>query len=97
MESYSIVLNGTIFYIPEYMMESIDNYISKRIPTGDFLEAVISNDLTGAVARADTNNLPNLPAFVSYFYNEAPSECWGSSEKYQRWISQRVTENADGG
>ena len=74
------------WHISDRMMIGILNYTEHHIPTGDFLTAVISNDLTGACFRADDNNLENLPAFVAYFYNEAPSTCWGSEDKRLRWI-----------
>ncbi len=73
------------FYIPAYMMGGIQRYINNGIPPGDFLTAVICNDLMEAVARADDTNIRNLPAYVAYFYNEAPSLCWGSKEKFDKW------------
>ena len=51
------------------------------------LRAVICNNLKDACGLADDDNLQNLPAFVAYFYNIAPSACWGSPEKYQAWIT----------
>ena len=74
------------YYIPARMMEGIIRYIDKRIKPGDFLTAVITNDLTEAVSRADEENMQNLPAYVNYFYNEAPSPCWGSKEKMEEWL-----------
>jgi hypothetical protein len=38
------------------------------------------------VGRADDQNIKVLPAFVAYFYNEAPSQCWGSKEKMESWL-----------
>jgi len=74
------------FFIPLYMGESIKNYINYGIPPGGFLSAVICNDLRGAVGKADDINIKNLPAYVAYFYNEAPGNCWGSSEIMDSWI-----------
>jgi hypothetical protein len=74
------------FYIPDHMMGAIQRYIEHGIHPGDFLRAVISNDLREAVGRADDENRRNLPAYVAYFYNEAPTGCWGSSSNYQSWI-----------
>lgn len=68
------------------MMPAIRRYIDKGIEPGGFLAAVICNDLRGAVGRADAENLSQLPAFVSYFYNDAPSSCWGSPEKFEAWL-----------
>lgn len=74
------------FYIPKRMMEGLTRYIDHRVEPGGFLKAVISNDLKGAVGLADDENLLNLPAYVTYLYNEAPSLCWGSKENMQTWL-----------
>jgi hypothetical protein len=76
------------FYIPERMMGGIERYINQGIKPGSFLTAVICNDLKGAVMRADDENLPNLVAFVAYFYNEAPAPCWGSPEAMKAWMEK---------
>jgi hypothetical protein len=74
------------FSIPDHMMGAIRRYIDERIHPGDFLTAVISNDLREAVGCADDTNIRALPAYVAYFYNEAPSRCWGSPEKMRAWL-----------
>lgn len=76
------------WYIPDRMMDGIRRYIDQGIPPGDFLTAIISNDLKEAVGRADEENLANLPAFVSFFYNMAPSRCWGSPEIMDAWLDK---------
>ena len=76
------------YYIRDNMMEAIRRYIDHGIPPGDFLTAVIENNLSEAVGRADDQNCANLPAFVAYFYNEAPGPCWGSPEKRRAWITK---------
>ena len=78
------------FYIPERMMDAIIRYIDDRIPPGRFLTAVICDDLGGAIAQADDENLKTLPAFTGYFYNEAPSGCHGSRKKMQAWLKERT-------
>ena len=77
------------YYIPERMMESLERYVKDQVLPGDFLRAVISNDLTEAVGRADEENLRNLPAYIGYLYNEAPSRCWGSKERMEEWVKER--------
>jgi len=74
------------WYIPQRMMGAIDRYVNQGIQPGHFLTAVISNDLKEALSRADEENLDNLSAYVSYFYNKAPSACWGSEEKMKAWL-----------
>ena len=71
--------------IPDYMIGAIERWIERGIPPGDFLMAVLCNDLKEAVGRADVVNINLLPAYVSFFYNDAPSQCWGSHEKVLAW------------
>ena len=68
--------------------EGIDRYVNHRIPTGAFLEAVLSNDLKGAFGRADEDNRRDLFEIVSYCYNEIPGDCWGSPERVSAWLKQ---------
>jgi len=77
------------FYIPERMMEGLDRYIEKGIPTGDFLYAVLSNNLWFAVNHGDEENLKNLPAYIGYLVNKAPSNCWGSPEIVKEWMKKK--------
>jgi len=74
------------FYISDSMMDGIERYLNDGIPPGHFLTAIICNDLTAAVLRADDTNLRNIPAFVSYFYNQAPINSWGSIKKMATWM-----------
>jgi hypothetical protein len=79
------------FLIPDRMMGGVKRYIEDHIKPGDFLTAVICNDLRGACERADDENLRNLPAYVAYFYNNSPATCWGSKENMDAWLKARTT------
>ena len=79
-------------HIRSDMMEAIRRYVDGHVQPGDFLTAVICNDLTAAIQRADDENIQNLPAFVAYFYNKAPAVCWGSRETMQEWLKPRQVE-----
>ena len=65
---------------------SLDRYGQIGVPTGDFLKAVLSNDLFDAYARADRENINDLPEIVQYIFNELPMKSWGSREKVEAWI-----------
>ena len=78
------------FTIDADMLEGIRNYVDHGIEPGSFLSAVICNDLKAAVGAADYRNIRNIPAFVGYFYNEAPSACWGSNEKMIAWMAAKA-------
>ncbi len=74
-------------HVPEHLHEGLVEYIAARRPTGDFLTAVLSNDLKGAVGRADEMSGPALPAIVRFLYNVAPAPCWGSPDVVQAWLA----------
>lgn len=73
--------------IPDHMYDSIVNYIVHRIEPGGFLSAVICNNLKEACGRADHINKTKLFEYVSFFYNDAPSTCWGSPDKLKAWLN----------
>ena len=75
-----------IINIPEHIKASIDRYVSDKVPTGQFLRAVLSNDLFDALGRADEFSRDALPEICSYIYNEVPGSCWGSPEKVKEWL-----------
>ena len=74
--------------IPEHMQESIRSYIEERLEPGGFLTAVLSNDLTQAVLRADAININRLPNYVQFLYWHVPSESWGSPERVTAWLKE---------
>lgn len=71
-----------------YMADGVRRYIESRIPPGHFLTAVICNDLKEAFARADDSNSAAMRDWVRWFYNEAPSGCWGSRQAMTDWMQQ---------
>jgi hypothetical protein len=59
-----------------------------HVRPGQFLMAVICNDLRGAVNYADDENLPLIKLYVQWFYNRAPSQCSGSPSRLVEWVEQ---------
>ena len=88
MDQLEIVYTFGDFKITDYVMGAILRYIDDGIEPGSFMSAVICNDLKHAVAYADHWNIKNIPAYVSWFYNFAPQDCWGSYKEMETWISE---------
>ena len=80
--------------IPPHMQEALRRYIVQGIRPGQFLSAVLSNNLERAVGHADAENLPLLKLYVQWLYNVAPSTCWGSMAAMEAWIAKRVNAAA---
>lgn len=72
--------------IPGYMQDGIIAYYEEGRPPGDFLCAVINNDLRDAVGRADNTNLHLLHNYIMWFYNHAPSGTWGFEGAVGEWV-----------
>ena len=71
--------------IPARTMYTMVKWITVGQPTGDFLYAVLTNDLKEAYGRADDDNLASMYHIVHWLYNNAPGGCWGSVERVKEW------------
>ena len=92
----AMTVNGTDYKrkmdhygIPDYMQDGLSFYLSEGRPVGNFLTAVLTNNLKEACNRADDTNIRLLPNYVSFLYNQAPMNSWGSEERVTAWIEQR--------
>lgn len=71
--------------IPEYMVSGLVRWFVSHTKPGDFLCAVLQNDLRRACERADDTNAPILMNYMRFLYNYAPSGCWGSQDAFDSW------------
>jgi hypothetical protein len=72
--------------IPEHLQGGLDRYISHGIMPGHFLTAVLSNDLKGAMTRADDTSRAALYSIVLFLWNQCPQGCWGSLQRVEDWV-----------
>jgi len=72
--------------IPGYMHGGIVRYIIAGIKPGDFLTAVLSNDLSTSAALADDQNRHLLFDYACMLHNVMPYQCWGSPMLVKQWI-----------
>ena len=82
--------------IPAHTKAALDRYVNDRILPGGFLTAVLSNDLFGAVGKADSENLAALPEIVRYIYNEIPSSSWGTRDIIWKWVEGKFYNTVAG-
>lgn len=88
-KTYEWIRGSRVWRIPERTFEALKQYIDSHRPVGDFLTAVLENDLSKAIGYADNENLDNLPAIAGYLFNVAPHSCWGSKVKVTAWLKQK--------
>lgn len=74
--------------IPERTLNSLVLYVEHGTSIGDFLYAVLSNDLVESVNCADTENAQVLSDIVRFVYNEIPSAAWGNPNKVNAWMAK---------
>ncbi len=74
--------------IPEHMHDAIIRFYENGFSPGDFLSAVIDNDLREAIGRADSTNIERLKNYFMWFCNHAPSGTWGFSGATSKWCKQ---------
>ena len=81
-------LKGNDLYIPPHTRMALRNYVEEGYMPGGFLTAVLCNDLFGAVARADDENIQSLKDITTYVYNRLPADCWGNAKKMRDWTER---------
>jgi hypothetical protein len=69
------------------ILGGIRRYVKDRIRPGDFLCAVLRNDLKSAFVYADDTSIETMHSIVGWLWNEVPSVCWGSPEKFDAWLA----------
>lgn len=74
--------------VSEPTKTALFNYLNKRQCPGNFLTAVLTNNLIEAVQYADEKNTTSLPNLVKWLYQNAPMACWGSDEAVEKWLNQ---------
>ena len=72
--------------MPEHFYASLKRYVERGTQPGQFLQAVLSNDLREAVGRADAEAMASLRRFVQFCHCDLPSPCWGNQTKVQEWL-----------
>jgi hypothetical protein len=78
--------------IPRNLADGIERYLTRGIAPGDFLSAVIRNDLRATFALGDPASLSVLPAVLAFLYWEAPGRSSGSPAIMDTWVAHRGEE-----
>jgi hypothetical protein len=92
-ERPGVFIDGnTAVVIPAHTLIAIQNYIERKLPPGDFLYAVLSNNLKEAYRTADDRNRSAIEEIVRYLCNYAPATCWGSKERVYAWLNEPAQE-----
>ena len=74
--------------LPHHMQDGMKDYIEKGYQPGGFLSALLCNNLRQTFERADSINRERIFSFIQFLYSYAPSDCWGSEEKFDKWVER---------
>lgn len=80
----------------DYMAGAVQRYIENGLEPGSFMRALLSNDLRGAIARADGMNIARIPHWVVWMEQNMPVGSWGSPDAYWSWVDQGGGLGPDG-
>ena len=89
---WSMLFDDESLNIPKRTKRALDKWACWAEPNGDFIMAVLRNDLMRAISRADLENQKAIVDIVKYVYNRLPSQCWGSEEAVESWEGLEMPE-----
>jgi hypothetical protein len=79
--------------VPASIRGACEKHVVHGLQPGGFVEALLTNNLTEAITRADKHNLQRIDEIVLYLLNALPLTCWGSEEKVKLWRDMIEDEN----
>lgn len=79
--SHSLMMS----HVNEPLHEGIMHWVVYGIEPGDFLRAVLRNDMMDAMGRADDINRHRMFELCTFLYNGMPAGSYGSRERYAAW------------
>jgi len=82
------MIEGGRHLVPGHMWGGVQRYFLNGIPPGDFLSAVLSNDLMEAFGRADHENTAAMRKWCQFLYGHAPRGSYGSTENFRSWMAR---------
>lgn len=72
--------------LPRHMWEPLIEYTMTGRPLNTFLAALVTNNLSQAVKKADDLNIQRLRDYVTWLESVAPIGSFGSPTAYQEWM-----------
>ena len=73
---------------PPALMPGIVRHVIAGGRVGDFLTAVLNNDLMDALGKADLGNRAGMFDITCFIHNHTPNLCHGSPAKVKAWQAE---------
>ena len=80
----------------EIIRAGIMRYVEHGIKPGDFLTAVLENNLMEAMGRADEDNRRDIFEICQFVHMEIPGICHGSPAIMKEWMEAKRREKEEG-
>ena len=82
--------------LPPKIAGQLHRYLEQGIRPEPFIEAVLCNDLVGAIKRGGPGDLQNLSFLICWIEENFPKRAWGSAWHMNDWIKsvQRARQRA---
>lgn len=84
-----LVQKASACRVAPHLIAGLTRYISDGVRPGQFLVAVLKDNLMEAMGRADEEAAVNLKEICTFLYTHSPSGCSGSEKKVEAWIKKR--------
>lgn len=78
--------------VPPHMWDAVTGYYLHRFQPGSFMTALLSNDLMGALGRADDVNAANIQRWCQFLYNYTPAGSYGTPERVRQWLKPETQD-----
>lgn len=63
-------------------------YVEHGISPGSFGTALLQNNLSDAIRRADSTNINLIVRHVKWLWINLPYEAWGSEKAVEKWVER---------
>ena len=81
--------------VPSHMESALKKYVETGRLHGDFLRAVMENNLVEAYGSADLKNRDAMEEWTMCLFNDIPASCWGDEETVNAWIESGGLEGKE--
>jgi len=79
--------------LPEHMQPAAMRYIEHGVKPGDFMFAVLTNNLVAAFSYADAANKRYIYKWVEWLMADCPEDAWGSKDKVFTYMRKTQNKN----
>ena len=85
MTKEELLKKAVLMMVPGLTAKRLIDYMFMAVEPGEFLYAVLINDLQKSFGLADMINNKHMSEIVAFIWNYFPAGCHGSREKVAAW------------